>query len=520
MGRAGELERHTERIPAGVGPVVAEDHRHRPGGCVTLHGCSGRSADVSREAPKNRKSLSSTVVLAAVLLLGACTEGNGKPFDTASEAAGSTGAATVDATVDETVDETVVREALAGLLAGPVAVTFAVETTEAGVADLDDETLRNLSFVREDMRILVDAAGNWEAATMPGDGTIRSVDGTTYFAEEGRPSDDAFWEQENSEADGLDNGTYLRIIHELAVGSVGIGSPLGASGPDGETSWWEYCASKGTLSGGGDTWTLTCPGVPGLDDIKLDALNNVFAMTVESVLRDAVDKAAAEGRSVDPEFVTRAVDERIEAETSGLSYEPATNTLTMLLDGGNATCTGVVVFDPTGANPPGIREQASVSDTPCGRKNTENLRIGVVIAGRTVVSLTTGDYFGEGSTATVSYDRDLPAEFAVQAPANFVEHAVTGLRAFAEQVVRNAVAIAVATTWDTDSGSGVDVMLEHIDAAVLEAELDGVAIEKTGSSVIVRALDGPDAGCSVTISPARVSQDVDDAYAMIGPLDC
>lgn len=471
-------------------------------------------------AAKIRKSLTSSVVLAAMLLLGACAagdEGNGKPSETAPEEAGSTGAATVD--------ETVVREALAGLLTGPVAVTFAVETTGEDVAALDDETLRNLSFVREDMRILVDAAGNWEAAAMPGDGTIRSVDSTTYFAEEDRPSDDALWKRSDSEADSdLDSDTYLRIVHEFAIGSVGIGSPLGASGPDGETSWWGYCASKGTLSGGGDTWTLTCPGVPGLDDIALDALNNVFVQTAESVLRDALTLAAGEDRSVDPEFVSRAVEERSEAATVKISYEATTNTLTMLLDHrllkGNVTCTGVIVFDPTGANPPKIREQASVSDTPCGPKNTDNLRIGVVLAERTVISLTTGGYFGEGSTATVSYDRDLPAEFAVQAPANFVEHAVTGLREFAEQVVRNAVAIATSETWDTESGAGVDVTLEHIDDAVLEAQLDGYAIEKTGSSVIVRALDGPDAGCSVTISPDRVSQDVDDAYTMIGPLEC
>lgn len=468
---------------------------------------------MTREAPKNRKSLRSPFVLAAVLLLGACTEGDGKPSDTSSEATGSTGGVTVE--------ETVVREALAGLLAGPVAITFSVETTEADVAALDEEGLQNLSFLREDMRILVDATGNWESATRPGDGTIRSVDDAVYFAEEERPSDDTFWEQEDYEADSdFDSDTYLRFVHELAIGSVGIGSALGASSPDGETSWWEYCASKGTLSGGGDTWTLTCPGVAGFDGVKLSVLNSVFAETAESVLRDAVDKAADEDRPVDQEFVTRAVDERIETGTSGLSYEPSTSTLTLLLDEGKATCTGVIVFDPAGANPPKIREQASVSDTPCGSKNTEDLRIGVLIVERTVVSLTTGGYFGEGSTATVSYDRDLPAEFAVQAPTNFVEHAVTGLRDIAEQAVRNAVAIATLEPRDTESGSDLDVTLKHIEDALLYEELDGYAIEKTESSVIVRALDGPDAGCSVTISPARVSQDVDDSYAMIGPLDC
>jgi len=479
---------------------------------------------MTREAPKSRKSLRSTFVLAAVLLLGACTEGNerdGKPSDTSSEAAGSADGATVE--------ETVVREALAGLLDGPVAITFAVETTEADVAGLDDETLQDISFIREDMRILVDAAGNWEAHTMPGDGTIRSVDGAIYFAEEKRPSDDTFWEQksweqesgeqENYEEDSdFDSDTYLRIIHELAIGYVGIGSPLGASSPDGETSWWEYCASKGTLSGGGDTWTLTCPGVAGFDDIKLSALNSVFIKTAESVLRDAVDKAAEEDRSVDPGFVTRAVDEDVEWGTSGLSYEPSTSTLTLLLDEGKATCTGVIVFDPAGVNPPKIREQASVFDTPCGSRNTEDLRIGVRVAERAVSSLTVE--LGEGSTATVSYDRDLPAEFAVQAPTNFVEHAVTRLRDIAEQAVRNAVALATLEPRDTESGSDLDVTLKHIEDALLYEELDGYALEKTGSSVIIRAIDGPDAGCSVTISPARVSQDVDDSYAMIGPLEC
>jgi len=471
---------------------------------------------MTREAPKNRKSLRSTFVLAAVLLLGACTGGDRKPSDIASEASGSTDGATVE--------ETVVREALDGLLARPVAITFAVETTEANVAALDEETLQNLSFIREDMRILVDAAGNWEAAIGHSDGTIRSVDDAVYFTEEERPSDDTFWEQESwdqVEADSdLDSGTYLRFVHEFALGFVGIGSALGASSLDEETSWWEYCASKGTLSGGGDTWTLTCPGVAGIDDMTLNAHNYVFQNEAANVLRDAAAKAADEGRPVDQEFVTRAVDERSES-MDGLSYEPETNTLT-LIHAGN-TCTGVIVFDPAGSNPPRIREQASVSDTPCGLKNIEDMRISVLVAERAVVSLTIEDHRGRGFTATVSYDRDLPAEFTVQAPTNFVEHAVTRLRDIAEQVGWNAVVIATSDLWDIESGSELDVnvTLKHIEDALLDEELDGYAIEKTGSSVIIRALDGPDAGCSVRISPARVSQDVDDKTdAMIGPLDC
>lgn len=204
--------------------------------------------------------------------------------------------------------------------------------------------------------------------------------------------------------------------------------------------------------------------------------------------------------------VACSVSTQLDAGTEGLSYAPKTSELTLSFGEDRPTCAGVVVFDPTGISPPKIREQASSSQTPCGSvPATEVLRIAVALEGSSVVSLTLTDPFGEGPTAIVSYDRDLPEGFTVQAPVNSMDREAVDLRTFAEQVVRNAAVVAVSSTSGAGPESTVDITLEHINDAILGMDLEGYEFKKTEASVVIQALDGPDAGCTVAISPARSS---------------
>jgi len=471
---------------------------------------------------KKQKPFLLSLLIGASVLLGACTSKDG---DDQSSEASQKASESVDGAQ---IDDTVVLAAFERLMTGPVSVSVTVDIGSEDLSLLDDEMQEDLAFLEQDARILVDKDGNWEAAIDAGDGTIRSVDDAVYFSEDDRPQSTSLWVRDvyENQGDDLDAATYLQMIHKLLLWSTITG--YGPADREEDITWWQYCATKGSLTGEGSTWTLDCPPyVSVYDNVAAAQVKGAFLTTVEIVLRDAVNLATEQGRAVDQKFVAKAVADRTANGEKGLSYDPSTSEFTLARPewrSDNIICSGTIVFDPAGVDLPKIREQASTSETPCGKApTTDEAPITIVVVDNMIVSLATAGWFAQGSTVTVLYDRNLPDDFKVTAPSESFEQndeeedtvASIGLLDFAKQVAGTAYVIAAI---DVENDTRV-VTVEHILKALEGSNTSGVEIGRNLETLILSAVDGPDAGCSVLLTAGK-NYATTGADSMVGKLDC